>query len=135
MKKFIMLLVILISFTLHAQVSVIVNKNVADDSIDKTKLGNIYSLVVSSWSDGTNIVVFDNSSDDLRTKFYDFISKDQMALKKEWMKKQLTGQGKAPEKITSDNTMISKVSSTPGAIGFIKSSSVTDKVKVLIEIK
>jgi len=51
------------------------------------------------------------------------------------MKKQLTGEAKAPETIGSDEDVIKKVASTPGSIGYVKASSVTGEVKVLLEIK
>ena len=79
-------------------------------------------------------MVLDNSSD-TKSGFYSGIGKDQLSLKKEWMKKQLTGEAKAPEAVGSDEDVIQKVASTKGAIGFVKSSKVTGDVKVLVELK
>lgn len=135
MKNAILLFVLIILFVLpvQAQVSVIANKSVGE-TINTSKLANIYSLTVTKWSDGAKIIVFDNNSD-TKNIFYKGLGKDQLSLKKEWMKKQLTGEAKAPESLGSDDEVINKVASTPGAIGFVKSSSVNGNVKVISELK
>lgn len=135
MKNTILLFVAIILFILpvNAQVSVVANKSVGE-TINASKLANIYSLTITKWSDGSKIIVFDNNSD-TKNNFYKELGKDQLSLKKEWMKKQLTGEAKAPESLGSDDDVINKVSSTPGAIGFVKSSSVTGNVKVILELK
>ena len=135
MKKLSLIIVFVfaVAANINAQVSVIANKSV-DESVDKAKIGNIYSLTTTKWADGSKIVVFDNSGDS-KTAFYSGIGKDQMSIKKEWMKKQLTGEAKAPETIGSDDDIVKKVASTPGAVSFVKSSSVNGTVKVLFEIK
>jgi ABC-type phosphate transport system substrate-binding protein len=58
-----------------------------------------------------------------------------MQIKKVWMKLQLTGEGQAPEGLGSDDEVVSKVASTPGAIGYVDAAKVNDNVKVLLEIK
>jgi ABC-type phosphate transport system substrate-binding protein len=135
MKNFIIIIIaiVFILIPVHAQVSVIANKSI-NETVNASKIANIYSLTLTKWSSGSKIVVFDNNSD-IKTNFYKEIGTDQMSLKKEWMKKQLTGEAKAPEALGSDDEVISKVSSTPGAIGFVKSSSVNGNVKVLLELK
>lgn len=55
-------------------------------------------------------------------------------MKKLWMKQQLTGEGIAPEALGSEDEVLNKVASTPGAIGFIDAKKVNDKVKVLLTI-
>jgi len=134
MKRIIVLLVFMAAANTFAQVSVVANKSVSEGSITISKVASIYSLEQTKWADGSKIVVLDNSGDS-KTKFYPGIGKDPLAIKKEWMKKQLTGEAKAPETLGSDSDIISKVGSTPGAVGYVKSSSVTGSVKVLAEIK
>jgi ABC-type phosphate transport system substrate-binding protein len=121
------------SISSSAQVAVIANKSVSDNAVSLASAGNIYSLNQTSWNDGTKIIVFDNSSES--KTFYDALGKDFMSLKKEWMKKQLTGAAKAPQTLASDSDVIKKVADTPGAIGFVKASSVDGSVKVLLQVK
>lgn len=137
MKKNLIIAAVLLflSTSVFAQVSVIANPSTPDSKLDAVKLSNIFTLVINKWDNGSKIVLFDNSTGDVRGKFYNFISKDPMSVKKEWLKKQLMGEGKAPDILGSDAEVISRVSSTPGAIGFVSSSSVSGNVKVLLEIK
>ncbi len=126
----------LIASAAHAQVSVIVNKSVPENGIPASKLANIYSLEITKWGNGSRIVVFDYSSaNNQQNSFYSYISKSSLDLKKEWMKKQLTGEAKAPETLNSDDEVLAKVASTPGAIGYVKSSLVNSSVKGVAEIK
>lgn len=136
MKKFFvsMLLVLIATVVSVAQVSVIANKSVSESSVSSVKVSSIFSLVETKWSDGSKIVVFDQNSD-AKKDFYTGIGKDQLSMKKDWMKKQLTGEAKAPETVASDAEVLAKVSSTPGSIGYVNSSSVSGGVKVLLEIK
>jgi ABC-type phosphate transport system substrate-binding protein len=138
MKKliFITSLFCLLTINSYGQVSVIANKSVSQNSVNSSALSDIYSLSNVKWSNGSKIFVYEQSADnDTKSKFYKFISKEPLALKKEWLKKQFSGEAKAPETVSSDEEMISKVASTPGAIGYVKSSSVNGNVKVLTEIK
>jgi ABC-type phosphate transport system substrate-binding protein len=136
MKKFLLsiLITLVLGINLSAQVSVIANKSISEASLTSGKVGNIYSLEATKWADGSKITVFDNSSD-TKTAFYSKIGKDQLSLKKDWMKKQLTGEAKAPAALGSDDDVLQKVASTKGAIGFVKSSKVSGDVKVLLELK
>jgi ABC-type phosphate transport system substrate-binding protein len=131
--KILMIMVILVAFNSFAQVSVIANKSVSEN-ISVPKTASIFSIDITKWSNGAKITVFDNTSD-VKSSFYGGIGKDVLSLKKEWMKKQLTGEAKAPESLGSDSDVISKVASTPGAIGFVKSSSVSGSVNVILELK
>lgn len=137
MKNLLIIIVLcLLSIKVSAQVSVIVNKSVPESSINAAKLSNIYSLNVTKWENGVKIVVVDqNDKSDSKPKFYHYISKDPIAVQKDWLRKVITGEAKAPEALGSDADVIKKVASTPGAIGYVKSSSVTGDVKVIAEIK
>ena len=124
-----------IAANMSAQVAVIANKSVADSKIDVSKVTEIYLLKAKTWSDGKAIVPFTLKSDnDASNKFFDAIGKSSMEMKKVWMKLQLTGEGIAPEGLGSEDEVLNKVASTPGAIGFVSASKVNDKVKVLLTI-
>ena len=134
MKKLLSLIAIVFTVaSVQAQVSVIGNKSVGE-AVNTAKIISIYSLTMTKWADGTKITVYDNGSD-ANTGFYSAVGKDHLSFKKEWMKKQLTGEAKAPENLGSDADVVAKVAATPGAVGFVKSSSATGGVKVLLELK
>ncbi|MGE5498048.1 MAG: hypothetical protein ACM3Q2_08265 [Syntrophothermus sp.] len=134
MKKLSLIILLFSAVSLFGQVSVIANKSVSDASLSASKVGSIFTLETTKWSNGSKIIVFDNSSD-VNASFYQGIGKSTMAVKKEWLKKQLTGEAVAPENLGGDAEVIRKVSSTQGAIGFVSSSSVNGSVKVLCQIK
>jgi ABC-type phosphate transport system substrate-binding protein len=135
-KLLIAAFVLLLSINVSAQVAVIANKSVPDNSIDVSKLTDMYELKVKTWSDGKSIVPFIlKSNEDINDKFFDAIGSSFMSMKKKWMKLQLTGEGRAPEACSSEDEILSKVGSTPGAIGYVSASKVNDNVKVLFTIK
>jgi len=126
------LFVILAVGAAQAQVAVIAHKGVTISSSNAAAVTDIYSLSTKEWKDGTTIVVFDIKAEGpTRTKFYNYIGKSPSELKKTWMRVQLSGEGKAPTGVGSDEEMIQKVASTPGAIGYVTASKVSGDVKVL----
>jgi len=50
------------------------------------------------------------------------------------MRVQLSGNGKAPEALGSDDEVLEKVGATPGAIGFVSAGKVKGNVKVVVTI-
>ncbi len=118
-----------------AQIAVIANKSVPENAIKINKVGEIYTLMAKTWSDGKAIVPVTLKSDNAETeKFFGAIGKSFLEIKKLWMRAQLTGEGQPPVGVGSDDDVISKVASTPGAIGFVNAGKVNNKVKVLLTI-
>lgn len=118
-----------------AQVSVIANKSFKSDRINLSTLKDIYNLDTQSLN-GEKVKLFDFSPDNsIKSNFYSAINANPAEIKKVWLKAKLTGGGNPPVNVSSEDEMINKVSSTDGAIGFVSSSKVNDKVKVLLEIK
>lgn len=135
MKK-ILIIIAIIAFvaTAKSQTVVIANKNVSETNVDASTVSDIYSLNVKNWKDGSKIVVVDIKSGSLKDSFYTFIDKDPNSLKKNWLKKKLTSGAKTPESVGSSSEAVSKVASTPGAIGYCNKADVTADVKVLAEL-
>lgn len=129
------ILIIACSALSLAQVSVVANKSLKTDKINLSTLKDIYNLDSQSLN-GEKVKLFDFSSDNAaKNSFYSALGTTSAEIKKVWLKAKLTGAGNPPENVDSDDAMINKVSSTPGAIGFVKSSSVTGNVKVILELK
>ena len=138
MKRFLVFIIFIMAFslTVNAQVSVIVNKSVSEASVDAAKLKDIYSLKTTKWGDGSKIVVFNlKAKGAVQDKFYNHLGVKISNLKKTWMKAQLTGEGTAPKSLGSETDVLQKVSSTPGAVGFVGSGKVTNAVKVVSAVK
>ncbi len=125
---------------LQAQVAVIVNKSVPAGSMSASQISDLYALNTKQWGNGSKVVVFDLKTDgDVKSKFYGFLGNSSGDLKKIWMRLKLTGEGEPPTALSSDDEILAKVASTPGAIGFVNVSSLTaeakSKVKVVLLVK
>ena len=128
-------LMLLLASQSYAQVAVIANKSVPDNAIKINKVDDIYSLRTKAWDDGKAVVPVTIKADNAETqKFFGAFGKSFLEIKKLWMRAQLTGEGQPPVSVDSDDEVIAKVESTPGAIGFISSDKVNKKVKVLLTI-
>lgn len=136
-NKFLIAAIILFAaVATQAQVAVIANKSVSESSISSGKLNDIYSLRAKTWSNGKEIVpVTLKSENESAKKFFGAFGKSLMEMKKLWMKLQLTGEGQPPAGVGSEDEVVSKVASTPGAIGFVSSDKVNNSVKVLLTVK
>lgn len=119
-----------------AQVAVIAHKSVPLDEIDKSELLDIYTGDKSLWSDGKPVIIFDlKPKGDIRDTFYSFLEMSPTRIKTIWMKRMLSGDADPPEFLNSEEEMLQKVASTPGAIGFVSQSKENDDVKVLMIIE
>jgi len=136
MKFIIVGLACIVLFASHSysQIALIANKNVSLQISSTQQVSDIYTLDIKT-AGGSNLVVFDIKNEELKGKLLAAISKTSADLKKIWMKAQLSGEGNAPEALSGEADVVSKVASTPGAIGYVNSSSVTPDVKVLYTLK
>jgi ABC-type phosphate transport system substrate-binding protein len=135
-KYLIMVFMLLLASQSYAQVAVIANKSVSESSVSISKLTDIYCLRAKTWSNGKAIVPLTLKSDNETTqKFFGAVGKSSMEMKKLWMRIQLTGEGQPPESAGSEDDVVSKVASTPGAIGFVSADKVDSSVKVILSIK
>lgn len=137
MKRSMLIICFLLSTTsVKAQVAVIANKSVPEDTIKKTEVLDFYTGDIKKWSNNMPVVVFDlKSKDETREMFYDFLGKSSSRMKSIWLKKMLSGEGDPPESLATEQEMLSKVSNTPGAIGFVSLSKLNDRVKNLLVIQ
>ena len=119
-----------------AQVAVITNPSVEKNDITSGELLDFYSRDVRVWKNGDPVIVFDlKSRSEIKDTFYSFLGKSTSRMKSIWMKKMLSGEGDPPEALETEEAMLQKVASTPGAIGFVGQSRVTEDVKVLVVIE
>jgi ABC-type phosphate transport system substrate-binding protein len=137
MKGIVLMLVLLVCgiSVSHAQVAVIVNKGVGVSTLNTTELTDIYTLATKEWKSGGKINVFDLKVDAVKDKFYGHIGKTSTDLRKAWMRVQLSGEGKAPEGLNSDDEVVDRVGATTGAIGFVSADKVKGNVKVVATIQ
>lgn len=117
-------------------VAVIAHPSVPEKELNKTRLLDIYSGDVKNWSDGKPVIVMDlKPTGEIKETFYKYLGKSPSRMKSLWMKRMLSGEGDPPLAVDSEAEMLKKVAATPGAIGFISRSAVTDTVKTLAIIE
>jgi ABC-type phosphate transport system substrate-binding protein len=87
--------------------------------------------------DGTAITVIEHQDgDSVKEEFYSkVVGKSASQLKAYWAKLVFTGEGVPPKEYSGDKAVMGRVSSTPGAIGYVSDGSVDKSVKVLFEAK
>jgi ABC-type phosphate transport system substrate-binding protein len=101
-----------------AEVAVIAHKSVPVDMIDKAQLLDLYTGDIKEWNNGEPIVLIDlKPTTDVKSAFYDFLGKSASRMKSIWMKNMLTGEGRPPVSMATQQDLLQKVTTTPGAIG------------------
>lgn len=119
-----------------AQVAVIANKSVPEDTIRKTQLLDFYTGDIKKWDDKTPVVVFDlKPNSEAKKTFYEFLGKNPARMKSIWLKKLLSGEGDPPQSLNTEEEILKKVAATPGGLGFVSSSKVSKDVKTLCIIE
>jgi ABC-type phosphate transport system substrate-binding protein len=136
MKRPILLTLLLIGIATgaQAQVAIIAHPSVPGNTIDAQTVVQIMMLTRTKWSDDEPIRVFTlKKGTATAEKFYAQFGLNPLVLNKQWLRVQLTGEGRAPAVVT-EAEMANRVASTPGAIGFVDISHVTGNVKVLRQV-
>lgn len=126
---------ILWAVSASAQVAVIAHKDVPFDSVTKAQLTDFYSYELKMWKKNLPVVVVDlRLQSEIKDAFYKFLGMTASRMKSIWLKKMLMGEGVEPLAVKSEEEMLHKVASTPGALGFVDARSTTNEVKILFLI-
>ncbi|MGH7490867.1 MAG: hypothetical protein ACREOO_00580 [bacterium] len=117
------------------QVAVIAHKNVPLDTLSKAQLLDFYSREVKFWNKELPVVVTDlKPQTEAKTIFYKFLGMTASRMKSLWLKKMLMGEGEPPATVKSEEEMLQKAATTPGALGFVNEGKVNNQVKILMII-
>lgn len=115
-----------------AQVAIIAHKSVPSDAIKKEQLLDFYTGDKSFWKDGKPVTIFDlKIRGGVRSTFYGYLEMSSSRIKSIWLKRMLSGEADPPAFLKSEDDMVEKVSTTPGAVGFVSKAKISDDVKVL----
>lgn len=129
---FYILFFFLFIYKIDAQIAVVANKSINVNQLKKSQLIDIYTGEIRTWSSGDPIFVFDlKTEDETREDFYKLIGRSSSRMKSIWMKKLLSGEGEPPKEFSSQESLIKKIATTKGAIGFVSIEKVTNDVKVI----
>ncbi len=123
---------LLLPFTVRAQVSIIVNHDVAENSISSSDIKSIFTNKLPKWDDGKkiNIIILEDKEP---TEHFlkQYIHKSHSQFRTYWLKQVFTGKAIMFKSVSTHDELLEKVSTTPGAIGFIDSAKIDDRVKVV----
>lgn len=118
-------------------VLIVSNKEVVAQSLTTSQAKAIFSMRSQQWSNGSPIKVFVLSD---RHPLHDLFCKSLLdvfphQLRTAWDRQVFSGTGQAPITVDSEEDMLTRVATTPGAIGYLRPNHAdTSKVKV-IEVK
>ena len=117
-----------------ADVVVIINKD-NTNAVDKEFVVKVYTGVTKNWSDGSPIFSLDQGEENqVRVDFYSSVmGKTSGNMKALWAQNIFSGKGLPPKVFDPDSEVKKVVSANKNAIGYIKSSSVDDTVKVAVK--
>jgi len=103
-------------------VDVVVSPSLTKVKLDRDLLRAVFTMRVREWPDGSPIRVFVLPDDDpLSDQFYrERLGMYSYVLRRAWDRMVFTGTGFAPTMVRSEQEMLERVRSTPGAIGFMR---------------
>ncbi len=112
---------------------IVINPSISEKTLSRSSLRAIFGMRLHTWLDGTAVRVFvmpDNAPAHVA------FSKEKLnvfpyQLRSAWDRLVFSGTGQAPDTVTSPEEMLAKVTSTPGAIGYLSKSMLDGRVNVL----
>ena len=118
-----------------AQVVVIVHRDVPADTLSKAQLLDFYSCEIKYWNKDLPVIVIDlKPQTEAKTLFYKFLGMTASRMKSVWLKKMLLGEGEPPGATKTEDEMLEKVATTPGALGFVSREKLSPHVKTVMLI-
>lgn len=112
---------------------IVIHPDVKQETISVNVLRAIFSMRLKTWSDGKLIKVYVLPDEN---QLHQDFSKETLnvfpyQLRSTWDRLVFSGTGQAPTTISTDEEMLHKIASTPGAIGYLRTTLINDDVHVL----
>jgi hypothetical protein len=112
---------------------VVVHASVTTRSLSSNSLRAIFGMRQQTWPDGTQIRVFVLADD---APLHNLFCKEKLnvfpyQMRQAWDRLVFSGTGQAPTRVSSDEEMFNKVVSTPGAIGYLEKTKISERINVL----
>lgn len=114
-------------------VELVVNADVPQQSLSRSLVRSIFSMRMTSWSNGMPIRVFVlGDKDEVHATFSKrILGVFPHQLRRAWNRQIFSGTGQAPEKVESEQEMRDKVSQTPGAIGYLSEDMINEQIRTI----
>ncbi|MCF6236063.1 MAG: phosphate ABC transporter substrate-binding protein [Gammaproteobacteria bacterium] len=136
-KSSILLIAMLFSGIVSADISIIVHPDHAASSIERKNVSRIFLGKTKNIIGAGSVVPVDQKEGSESRKFFytKVVKKNRVQLKSYWTKRVFAGRGTPPEIAGDDASIVQKISTTPNFIGYVDSSVVNDSVKVLMRLR
>lgn len=114
-------------------VEIVAHRDVPATIVNHNELQAIFTMRMRSWPDGQPIRVFVLS--DTAAEHIEFSKKlldiFPYQLRRYWDRLVFSGTGQAPIELSSPSEMYSRISTTSGAIGYLPSEQIGNRVKII----
>jgi ABC-type phosphate transport system substrate-binding protein len=119
-----------------ATYKVIVNAQAKVSQLKKSELRAIYLKKLTRWKDDTLITPFDLPvASPVRDAFTQgALEMTKASLISQWRQRIFTGQGVPPKELADDAAMMTVVTATPGAIGYVRADTPVSPTVVVLTI-
>ncbi len=126
------IIVLLLTGPAYADVVIIANKNIAETTLSKANMTEIYLGKRVKWGDNSRIKIAISGDKELHKDFLKAcVGRSASQFKMHWRNMAFTGQGKLPKALGSDQEVIDLVSSTSGAMGYVSKQPESADVKTI----
>ena len=114
-------------------VAIIVNPNVSVTTLSQNAVRAMFAMKLLQWPDGRPVRVFVLADDNLlhRTFCKEVLDVYPYQMRQTWDRLVYSGTGQAPTEVASEDEMVRKVASTPGAMGYVRKVKPGDRVRIL----
>ena len=126
-----LLILALLVGVLPAEEVVIINPATAQDTLPGDLAREYFLGQKGAWGDGSKVVVVLVRDDSAQVPLLRFLGRSQQQFEIGWKKLIFTGRVTSPAVVDSDEAVVARVASTPGAIGFVDRTKATAAVKAI----
>jgi len=114
-------------------VVIIVNPNVSVTTLSQNAVRAMFAMKLLEWPDGQPVRVFVLPDDNPLHRAFckEALDVYPYQLRQTWDRLVYSGTGQAPTEVGSEQEMLRKVASTPGALGYVRKIKPGDRVRIL----
>jgi len=117
------------SFGQNKNYKIIVNAGLPYENIERTVIQKIFLGKRTTWDNGSPAIPVTLNSRDVHAAFLnDIVKKSPDAFNSLWMSLLYTGRATPPPSFASDTELLMYVAETPGAVGYIESTTSLENV-------
>lgn len=118
--------------TANAEVIIVANRSVPEDTISEDVLKDIFMGITLTWDDSQEIksVVLQGGSTH-EDFIKNYLHKTSSQFDIYWKKRMFTGKGTPPHTVQSESDIIDYVAATKGAISYLSTEPTNDNIKVI----